>query len=97
MADNPSGATPAISLPKGGGAIKGIGETFQPNAFTGTGDFSVPIYASSGRAGFGPSLSLQYSTGHGNGPFGLGWELSIPRVTRKTEKGLPTYGPDDVF
>jgi hypothetical protein len=28
-----------ISLPKGGGAIKGIGETFQPNLFSGTGNF----------------------------------------------------------
>ncbi len=87
----------AISLPKGGGAVKGIGETFQPNLFTGTGDFSVPIATSPGRAGFGPQLKLQYSTGNGNGPFGLGWDLSIPVVTRKTEKGLPRYTDDDVF
>ena len=86
-----------ISLPKGGGAIKGIGETFQPNLFSGTGNFSVPIYTSPGRSGFGPQLTLQYSTGNGNGPFGLGWQLSIPRITRKTEKGLPTYTDQDVF
>src|SRR5262249_42194488 len=42
-------------------------------------------------------LSLQYSTGNGNGPFGLGWQLSIPRITRKTEKGLPRYDDHDVF
>jgi len=35
------GATGAPSLPKGGGAIQGIGETFQPNLFSGTGNFSV--------------------------------------------------------
>lgn len=92
-----AGASVPISLPKGGGAIRGIGETFQPNLFTGTGNFSVPIFASPGRDGFGPQLSLQYSTGNGNGPFGLGWQLSIPRVTRKTEKGLPTYTSNDVF
>ena len=86
-----------ISLPKGGGAIKGIGETFQPNLFTGTGNFAVPIATSPGRNGFGPQLTLQYSTGNGNGPFGLGWQLSIPRITRKTEKGLPTYTDEDVF
>jgi RHS repeat-associated protein len=97
MANNSEGSKPAISLPKGGGAIKGIGETFQPNLFSGTGNFSVPVYASPGRNGFGPQLALQYSTGSGNGPFGLGWELSIPRVTRKTDKGLPTYTEDDVF
>jgi YD repeat-containing protein len=96
--DNQSSQGPTnISLPKGGGAIKGIGETFQPNVFTGTGDFSVPIVTSPGRTGFGPQLTLQYSTGNGNGPFGLGWQLSIPRITRKTEKGLPRYTDDDVF
>jgi RHS repeat-associated protein len=89
--------TPAISLPKGGGAIKGIGETFQPNLFSGTGNFSIPIYTSPCRGDFGPKLTLQYSTGNGNGPFGLGWQLSIPRITRKTEKGLPKYRDADVF
>lgn len=86
-----------LSVPKGGGAIQGIGETFQPNLFTGTGNFSVPIATSPGRNGFGPKLTLQYSSGNGNGPFGLGWNLSIPRVTRKTEKGLPRYRDEDVF
>ena len=97
MGDKLNNSPPAISLPKGGGAIKGIGETFQPNLFTGTGNFSVPIFTSPGRAGFGPKLTLHYSTGNGNGPFGLGWQLSIPRITRKTEKGLPKYTEEDVF
>jgi len=88
----------SISLPKGGGAIKGIGETFQANLFSGTGNYSIPLAVSPGRNGFGPSLSLQYSSGNGNGPFGLGWQLSIPRIARKTEKGLPAYDDDlDVF
>ena len=47
-----------ISLPKGGGALKGIGETFQPNLFSGTGNHSVPIAISPGRNGFGPTLGL---------------------------------------
>jgi hypothetical protein len=97
MTDNKGTNTPAISLPKGGGAIKGIGETFQPNLFTGTGNFSLPIYTSPGRNDFGPKLSLQYSSGNGNGPFGLGWQLSIPRISRKTEKGLPKYTDKDTF
>ena len=86
-----------ISLPTGGGALQGIGETFQPNLFSGTGNFGIPIFTSPGRAGFGPQLSLQYSTGNGNGIFGLGWNLSVPRITRKTEKGLPKYNNEDVF
>jgi hypothetical protein len=87
VSNNASAAQPAISLPKGGGAIKGIGETFQPNLFSGTGNHSIPIATSPGRNGYGPSLTLQYSSGNGNGVFGLGWELSIPRISRKTEKG----------
>ena len=97
MSNKFSVSSQVISLPKGGGAVKGIGETFQPNLFSGTGNYSVPIAISPGRNGFGPALSLQYSSGNGNGPFGLGWQLSIPRITRKTEKGLPRYDDTDVF
>jgi hypothetical protein len=82
---------PAISLPKGGGAIRGIGEKFGANPVTGTASVSVPIFTSFGRSGFGPSLSLSYDSGSGNGPFGFGWNLAIPAITRKTDKGLPKY------
>ena len=97
MENESENASAPISLPKGGGAIQGIGETFQPNLFTGTGNFSVPIFTSPGRNGSEPQLTLPYSTGNGNSPFGLGWKLSIPRITRKTEKGLPQYRDEDVF
>ena len=82
---------PSISLPKGGGAIRGIGEKFAANPVTGTGSMSVPIATSPGRSGFGPQLSLSYDSGAGNGPFGFGWSLSLPSITRKTDKGLPQY------
>ncbi len=84
-------APPAISLPKGGGAIRGIGEKFTANPVTGTGSLAVPIYASPGRGGFGPQLAVTYDSGAGNGPFGLGWNLVLPSIMRKTEKGLPRY------
>ena len=48
-------AVPSISLPKGGGAIRGIGEKFSTNLATGTGSLTVPIYTSPGRSGFGPA------------------------------------------
>ncbi len=95
MADSNSSSTTNISLPKGGGALKGIGETFSPDLFTGTGNFTIPIEVPSGRNGFQPQLSLGYSTGNGNGPFGLGWNLSIPGVARKTSKGIPRYRDHD--
>jgi RHS repeat-associated protein len=82
---------PQLSLPKGGGALRGIGEKFAANPATGTGSLTVPIATSAGRSGFGPQLSLQYDSGGGNGPFGLGWSLGLPSVTRRTDKGLPQY------
>src|SRR6266508_873791 len=86
-----STSMPALSLPKGGGAVRGIGEKFAANPVTGTGSLSVPIFTSPGRSGFGPQLSLSYDSGAGNGPFGFGWNLSLPSITRKTDKGLPQY------
>ncbi len=93
-------SVPKIELPKGGGAISGIGEKFAANPVTGTGSMSVPIATSPGRAGFGPQLSLSYNSGLGNGVFGFGWDLSMPAITRKTDKGLPRYldaDESDVF
>jgi hypothetical protein len=93
-------SAPTISLPKGGGAIRGIGEKFAANPVTGTGSMTVPIATSPGRSGFGPQLSLSYDSGAGNGPFGFGWALSLPQITRKTDKGLPLYedaAKSDVF
>jgi hypothetical protein len=45
---------PSLSLPKGGGAIRGIGEKFAANPVTGTGSMTVPVYTSPCRSGFGP-------------------------------------------
>lgn len=87
---NKSG-TSVISLPQGGGAQKGIGEKFSPDLFTGTGNFTIPIDLPPGRNGFQPEFNLVYSSGNGNSPFGLGWNLSLPGVSRKTSKGIPHY------
>jgi RHS repeat-associated protein len=61
---------------------------------------SVPLAVSPGRSGFGPQISLSYDSGAGNGPFGFGWSLSLPAISRKTDKGLPQYDDavdSDVF
>ena len=95
-----SSAQHSITLPKGGGAVRGIGEKFAANPVTGTGSMSVPIATSPGRSGFGPQLSLSYDSGASNGPFGFGWSISLPSITRKTDTGLPQYldGEDsDIF
>jgi len=86
---------PSLTLPRGGGAIRGIEEKFAVNAVTGTAGLTVPLPLPSGRSGFTPELALTYDSGNGNGPFGLGWHLSLPAITRKTDRGLPTYQDGD--
>jgi RHS repeat-associated protein len=91
---------PTITLPKGGGAIHGIGEKFAANPVNGTSSITVPLAASPGRSGFAPQLSLSYDSGSGNGSFGLGWSLALSSITRKTDKQLPQYhdaAESDVF
>jgi RHS repeat-associated protein len=94
--DRTSGGS-VISLPSGGGATSGVGEKFSPDLFTGVANLSVPIALPPGRHGLAPQLTLAYSTGNGNGPFGLGWGLSVPGVARKTSRGVPRYDGSDVF
>ncbi len=81
---------PSITLPKGGGAIKGIDEKFSVNAVNGTASFSIPLPVSSAR-GVSPVLSLTYNSGNGNSIFGLGWSINLSAIKRKTEKRLPQY------
>lgn len=81
---------PSISLPKGGGAIKGIDEKFSVNAVNGTSSFSIPLPFSPAR-GVSPTLTLSYNSGSGNDIFGLGWSLSLGSIKRKTDKTLPQY------
>ncbi len=82
---------PSITLPKGGGAIRGIGTKFAADPVTCTGSMTVTIAASPGRSGFGPQLSLSYDPSSGNSPFRFGWSLSLPTIARKTDKRLPQY------
>jgi RHS repeat-associated protein len=61
----------------------------------GTGNYSVPLAAPKGPNELAPSLSLRYSTGQGNGPFGLGWRLAgASEISRRTDRGVPLYDDD---
>src|SRR3982751_734230 len=84
---------PGISLPKGGGSIKGLGEKFEMNAVNGTASLSVPLPFSAAR-GFGGAPAISYNSGGGSGIFGMGWTLGLPSIKRKTEKQLPQYLDD---
>jgi RHS repeat-associated protein len=96
LASSPAGGgstsqIPTLTLPKGGGALRGLDEQFHANPATGTASLSIPLPLSPGRDGFEPSLTLSYDSGAGNGPFGLGWSLGLGGVARRTEQGLPRY------
>ena len=92
---------PSLSLPKAGGAIRGMGEKFTTNPVTGTASLSVPVALTPGRPGAAPALTLSYDSGAGNSAFGLGWSLGVPAISRRTDKGVPRYVDDgpgaDVF
>lgn len=87
---------PSLSLPKGGGAIKGLGESFQPQSFTGAAGFDIPFPLSAARA-LTPQVGLSYSSGGEQGVFGMGFSLDSPSITRKTSNGIPRYEDTDVF
>lgn len=82
---------PQITLPKGGGALKSIDEKFTVNAANGTASFSIAVPITPGRNNFHPSLAIGYNSGAGNSAFGLGWNLDVPSIQRKTDKSLPRY------
>lgn len=87
---------PTVSLPKGGGAIQGLGETFAANAFTGAASLMVPIVISACRDS-APELALHYQSAGGNGLFGLGFGLDLPAIVCRTARGQPRYDGSDTF
>lgn len=87
---------PEINLPKGGGAIKGLGETFQPDSFSGTGNYTIPFELTKGR-GLEPNIALNYNSGSGNSPFGIGFSLNLEKISLRTETGIPKYNGKDTY
>ncbi|QEL82827.1 toxin (plasmid) [Bacillus sp. JAS24-2] len=85
-----------LSLPKGGGAIRGMGETTSAPGSDGMARFSVPLPVTSGRY-LTPDLSLSYNSGNGNGPFGMGWNIGVMSIRRRTNSGIPRYTSKDQF
>ncbi|MFA3780990.1 SpvB/TcaC N-terminal domain-containing protein [Yersinia sp. 1652 StPb PI] len=85
-----------LSLPKGGGAMTGMGESLGAIGSSGLASLTVPLPISAGR-GYAPALALSYSSGSGNGPFGLGWNVGIMAIRRRTERGVPHYDSRDEF
>lgn len=79
-----------VSLPSGGGALKSIGDSFQPNLAMGGGSYKIPIDVPQGPGGFSPKIELLYNTGFGNGPFGAGWVFAVPFIGQRQK---PLFAP----
>ncbi len=95
-ADSPQGMSPrTIKLPNGPASIKGLGESFAPNPFTGTGSFSIPIEVPP--AQLSPQLSVGYAAGSGKGLLGLSFDLPFLKIIRTTAKGAPKFDENDRF
>jgi RHS repeat-associated protein len=89
--------TQAPSLPQGGGAVSGLGETFTPDLSTGSACFSVRLDCPNGPNDIGPRLTLRYDTTAGSGPFGLGFTIPLPRLAISTASGFPKYDGSDTL
>lgn len=93
-----SGTSSALrSLPGGGGGVASLGDRFQPDLVRGTGNYAVPLHLPRGPNELQPRISLTYSTGAGNGPLGLGWQLDVVKIERRSDRGVPRYDDGDRF
>ena len=92
---------PVLSLPKGGGALKGLNEKFSVDAFTGSASSEVTVFTAPARLRSLGGVTASYNSGGGNGPMGIGRGIGSPSVKRRTDTGVPNYGPraytDDIF
>lgn len=87
---------PQIHLMNGGGALKGMGESFEINAFSGAATLNIPIFCTSCR-NFEPALTITYNSNSGNDIFGLGFSTSHSYIARRTEQTIPQYNDSDIF
>jgi RHS repeat-associated protein len=62
---------------------------------TGDARLSYPIEIPPGRQGLQPNLSVNYSSGGGNGWMGLGWDLTVPSISIDTRWGVPRYSTEN--
>lgn len=63
---------------------------------TGQRSYTLPLPILNART-LNPELQLVYDGNAGNGKCGLGWDLSVASISRKTSNGVPKYAADDVM
>jgi len=91
-AQNKSGVSPTtISRPSGPGSLEGLGDAFQPALNTGSARYGYTLKLPPGIAGTTPEFRLQYDSGLGFGPAGIGWTFDPGSIRRQVDKGVPRY------
>jgi RHS repeat-associated protein len=97
MAASPSNIrVPDLALPKGGGAIRGLEPSVASAGFRGMAQLAIALPQPEARA-LTPSLSFAYSSGGGNGPYGVGASIALPTISRSTAGGVPIYTGADTI
>lgn len=79
-------------------AIRESASPFRVDAATGAATLTIPTVAPPGRENDAlPNPQLTYNSLAGNGPFGIGWTVSLSGVSRKASKHVPYYTDEDIF
>ena len=80
-----------LKSPSGPASIKGLAQDPSLSLFSAQVQYQIPIDLPAGPGGIKPSMSLMYDGSLGSGAMGMGWKIDVPRIERKTQKGVPTF------
>ncbi len=84
-----------LKSPSGPASIKGLAQDPSLSLFSAQIQYQIPIDLPAGPGGIKPSMSLMYDGSLGSGAMGMGWKIDVPRIERKTQKGVPTFTSAD--
>ena len=84
-----------LKSPSGPASIKGLAQDPSLSLFSAQVQYQIPIDLPAGPGGIKPSMSLMYDGSLGSGAMGMGWKIDVPRIERKTEKGVPSFTSAD--
>jgi RHS repeat-associated protein len=85
-----------LNLPSGGGSVSDSSTSLSVDLNTGTATAKYDLMLPAGPNGIRPPFTLQYTTGLGDGPFGLGWSLGLMMIRRKITPAADPPNPTAV-